>query len=216
MGQRKGQYWPVGTLRRVWDRFEGTVRTEPVDRVIFSVALFAFGLLLLVVGATDAVDGLRDDARGVHGTGVVQSCNDLRVARCDIRIVEPSNLTRAASVEPGSHLKPGTRLPLVSFLMVMWRCPVRRHGPGAGARSSLVCSWRCWVDGGCGAGLARQAISRAQLSRGQGTTCGRTARLRVSWGAPPPYPRKRLDVSDRQTSAYLGRVPELDGHPPLR
>jgi hypothetical protein len=86
---------------------------EPVDWVIISVAMFGFGLLLLVGGTTEVVGGFRDQSRGIHGTAEVRSCNDLRLTRCELTITEPSAQARTVTVEPGRTLKPGASVPVV-------------------------------------------------------------------------------------------------------
>jgi len=86
---------------------------EPVDWVLVSVALFGFGLLLVLGGATDLVSGLRDQARGVHATARVDSCNDLRVSRCEVTIGQPGSEARQVTVEPGRSLEVGSKVRVV-------------------------------------------------------------------------------------------------------
>ena len=103
----------VTAAKRVWARVSSTMSREPVEWVLVSVAMLGFGLLLLVGGSTEVVGGLRDQAAGIHGAAEVNACNDLRVTRCEVTIVQPSAEARRVTVEPGRSLKPGTEVRVV-------------------------------------------------------------------------------------------------------
>ena len=89
------------------------MKRDPVEWVVFSWGLLLFGVLFGVGGATEVVGGLADAANGSKATGVVQSCNDLRAAKCEVRVVQPPTRVGVVSVEPISQLEVGSRVQLL-------------------------------------------------------------------------------------------------------
>lgn len=103
----------VKAAKRIWARVSSTMNREPVDWVLVSVALFGFGLLLVLGGSTELVSGMRDQARGVHATARVDSCNDLRLSRCQVTVARPGGGARRVTVEPGRSLEAGSKVRVV-------------------------------------------------------------------------------------------------------